>query len=159
MEESERFCRWYKEPIEALMPNEHAGFAILILTFPILERYLRRKLKIADVNLCSRFYDELLQMFPDLRTVENAKSFWKIYRHGLIHQATLQAPDGVFVFVNNDVPIAFCSPDGRQFGVSPKQLASHVLKIIEENLPTFEDPGNRPLATVVEHPPSSGVQR
>lgn len=157
--DEERFDLWFKQPIVSLMDNKDAGFALLMLSFPILERYLRRKLNITEDNLCSHFYDQLVWVFPGLDSPFNARQFWKAYRHGLMHQATVQAPEGKFVFVHNDVNVAYVSDDGKEFWVSPKHLAARVLQIIEDDLPTFESSGKQPLATVIDHPPASGVSR
>ena len=91
----EKFRLWYKEPIECLIAkDEHTGFAVLMLALPILERYLRQRLKITTDGLPDIFYDEMVQMFPALKTSPYAKRFWKCYRNGLLHQATLQLRDG-----------------------------------------------------------------
>ena len=74
----EKFRLWYKEPIECLIAkDEHTGFAVLMLALPILERYLRQRLKITTDGLTDIFYDEMVQMFPALKTSPYAKRFWK----------------------------------------------------------------------------------
>ncbi len=160
MDTSQRFQLWYKEPIETLIAkDEHTGFAVLMLTLPILERYLRQKLTITQDNLPDSFHEELVKLFPQFQKKENAKRFWRVYRHGLLHQATLQGLDGIIAFVHNAVSIVECAPDGRTFGLSPNQFALAVLSIIENDLTTFENvSGSQPqLPSVQEHAAASGV--
>ena len=37
------FKAWYKDTLEKLYPYRNSEFAILMITFPFLERYLRNK--------------------------------------------------------------------------------------------------------------------
>ena len=158
---AQKFQLWYKEPIETLIAkDEHTGFAVLMLALPILERYLRQKLAITEDRLPEPFHDEMVRLFPEFKNQKNAKRFWKIYRHGLLHQATLQSVDGSSIaFVHNAVPVLECSVDGRTFGLSPNRFASKVLSIIESDLSTFENScGPQPhLPTISIKSLSSGV--
>ena len=55
------FVRWFEEPLSNLYKNPHAGFAILILSLPILERYLREKSGVCEQpNLDARFHQECI---------------------------------------------------------------------------------------------------
>jgi hypothetical protein len=155
MDISEKFRRWYKEPIETLIAkDEHTAFAILTLTLPILERYTRHKVQISTSKLTPSFFDELVRMFPDLQNSTNAQKFWDSYRNGLLHQATLK---GDFAFVNDDSRMLWCW-DGK-FGVSANKFAKRVLSIVGNDLPTFEGYiGYGPqLPTVQETAGRSGV--
>ena len=62
------------------MCDPDAGFAVLILTLPILERYVRRKVTAPNHKLSddSRFYDELVRLLPDFKTRNNAIEFWRL---------------------------------------------------------------------------------
>jgi len=156
----EKFRLWYREPIETLIAkDQHTGFAVLMLTLPILERYVRQKLKINQDNLPDQFYAELEKLFPGLKSRTNAKRFWRIYRHGLLHQATLQSVDGSIAFVHNSVEMLNSSIDGCTFGLSPNRFAVEVLTIIEKDLSIFENrSGPQPqLPTVSVSSMSSGV--
>jgi len=63
-ENRNNFIKWFKEPLNTLYKNEHAGFAIVMLSLPILERYLRQKSGVFEKqNLDLRFYREFLKMF------------------------------------------------------------------------------------------------
>ena len=89
MDISQRFQRWYKEPIETLIAkDEHTAFAVLTLTLPILERYTRHKVQVSTRTLTAAFFDELVRMFPDLQNSTNARQFWDSYRNGLLHQSS-----------------------------------------------------------------------
>ena len=86
----DRFQYWYSEPIEILLKNEHTGFAVMTLTLPILERYLRHKLNIPpSAKLTPDFHAELARLIPEFQRVPTLE-FWSNYRHGLLHQATVQ---------------------------------------------------------------------
>ena len=165
MDIKQKFQLWYKEPIETLIAkDEHTGFAVLMITLPILERYVRRKLSITSDNLTMQtgFFDELATLFPQFRSPKYAQRFWKCYRHGLLHQATLQLKDGVAIaFVHGSVPILECSPDGREFRLSPNKFGRAVLSIVENDLETFEDSTGPPpqLPTISISSLSSGVFR
>jgi hypothetical protein len=51
------FVRWFKEPLRRLYKDPHAGFAIVMLSLPILERYLREKSGVREQpNLDDRFH-------------------------------------------------------------------------------------------------------
>jgi hypothetical protein len=41
----EDFLKWRKQPLEQLYSNPDAGFAIMVISLPLLERYLRQKSK------------------------------------------------------------------------------------------------------------------
>jgi hypothetical protein len=154
---SERFRLWYKEPIETLIAkDEHTGFAVLTLTLPILERFVRHKVGIVGHKLPSdsKFYDELVRLFPDFKNRDNAIEFWKLYRHGLLHQATL---NGNLTFLKDDGPLVGCW--NATFSVSANKLAKRVLSIVGNDLATFEGSiayGPK-LPTVVETARRSGV--
>jgi hypothetical protein len=40
MSTCEDFEQWYGKPLAELMKNEHAGFPVVMIVFPLLERYL-----------------------------------------------------------------------------------------------------------------------
>jgi len=151
---SERFRRWYKEPIETLIANEHAGFAVLTLTLPVLERFTRNRAKIGpEENLpkSSEFYKELVRLFPGFKYPDYAFEFWRLYRHGLLHQATL---NGKCTFIKDDGPLV--QYWNGAFTVSANKLAKRVLSIVGNDLSTFEGSGP-PLPTVTLSSARSGV--
>src|SRR3990172_4885289 len=84
------FVAWYQATLDLLYPHRDAGFAILLIAFPLLERYLRQKTGLtSDQNLSNAFFDELTQLFPTLKSNATARNFWQIYRNGLLHEITL----------------------------------------------------------------------
>src|SRR6266481_6170130 len=83
----DNFIKWFKEPLQCLYKNEHAGFVVVMLSLPILERYLREKSGVCEkTSLDDRFYGEFLKMFPSVKDIPTVRTFWRVYRHGLLHQ-------------------------------------------------------------------------
>ena len=69
----DEFEAWFTQVLRSLYPNRDAGFAIVITAFPPLERYLRQKTGVGSGNIRDpKFYDALLQIFPELQKRENA---------------------------------------------------------------------------------------
>ena len=64
-ENYENFIRWFKEPLSSLYKNPHAGFAIVILSLPILERYLREKSGVCEqANFRRPFSSRVFENVP-----------------------------------------------------------------------------------------------
>jgi len=84
----ETFRQRFKEPIELLIRRKHSGFALMMITLPLLERFLRGRSHLKDDSLSEPFYAELFKVFPALQDVKGAKAFWQSFRHGILHQAT-----------------------------------------------------------------------
>ena len=126
----DNFNRWYKGPLTLLYQNDDAGIPILMITLPLLERYLREKTGIHEETGVNSpdFNKALMQMFPGLPNERIAQKFWRVFRHGLCHQATLRVlPDLIFAGLNNDAPALHT--DGMNFIVSPVKFSQ---KVIEE---------------------------
>ena len=151
----DNFKLWYSDVIESLYMNQNAGFPILMLTFPLLERYLRSKSTLSYKDtLNSHFYDQLLKLFPELKDNTTASLFWNIYRNGILHQATLSEKDrkgnmmpggGLSGDVKGSIKI---ESDGC-FYVNPVEFAKKVIDTINNDFPTFESVSvSPPLATV-----------
>jgi hypothetical protein len=137
----DNFTKWFKEPLRCLYKNKDAGFAILMISLPILERYLRQSSGVYENSLDARFYDALVKMFPSLKNTAVAKKFWEVYRHGLLHQATLKAGDTVLsAAVHDSAPeIEF---DHNVFTVSPTKFSQRVVATIDSDFPTYEGTGS-----------------
>lgn len=139
----ENFESWYKKVLESLYPHRDAGFAILLIVFPLLERYLRLKTGLtSDQNLSDAFFDELARLFPELGTRSTARNFWHIYRNGLLHELTLsrQARSGALMptgSLSHDKPMISIEPDGRMW-LHPKEFAQRVVTTIESDFTTFQ---------------------
>ncbi|NOQ22351.1 MAG: hypothetical protein GQ565_06845 [Candidatus Aegiribacteria sp.] len=84
---AKEFKEWYTDILHDLYEKQ-AGFPILLISFPILERYIRQVSGIGENRLSDRFFEVLLEMFDELECLENAKEFWQIYRNGLLHQVS-----------------------------------------------------------------------
>jgi len=154
----DNFKAWFKDILEGFYSNRNAGFVILMVAFPLLERYLREKSGIHEGSYNDNFYKELAVIFPELRYAQDAKDFWQVYRNGLLHQGTLsqknrsgiKMPDA---WVSND-SMAAVSKNGTDFWVHPANFARHVIDIIEKDFPTFEGRHStaHPLPTISQFP-------
>lgn len=137
------FDAWYKGGLDRLYPHRDAGFAILLIAFPLLERYLRQKVRLtSDQNLSDAFFNELAQLFPTLKTRTAAKDFWQIYRNGLLHEITLsrQARGGAAMpvgWVSHDKSLITIESDGSMW-INPVEFAQMVVATIDANFATFE---------------------
>lgn len=154
----DNFIKWFKEPLECLYKNEHTGFAIVMLSLPLLERYLRQKSRVYEnQNLDPRFYQEFLKMFQLGTDEAVARKFWAVYRHGLLHQATLKAYGAVLgaAVHGGAAEIEF---KGDIFTVSPVKFSEHVIRTIEGDFGTYEGPDspNHPPPWVDESSGRSG---
>jgi len=148
------FQTWFKYPLQRLLEDEHAGFPILMICLPLLERYLRQKSGSFEGNLNGRYHRLFQEMFS-LRTDDEAREFWQIYRNGLLHQATFSKatqsgkimPKGSLI---SSVEVIGFDEVKRVFMVSPKRFAERVIQIIETDFITFEQTSspNHPLAEV-----------
>ncbi len=137
------FEAWYPEILERLYPIRAAGFAITLIAFPLLERYTRQKARLPwKEGVSDRFFDTVLGLVPDFARRENVASFWKAYRHGLLHQVTLQLethagdalpPCGL----THDIDRIFLiSKDGTYY-LQPVLFAQRVVELIRGDFSTF----------------------
>jgi hypothetical protein len=159
----ENFKLWFCNVIESLYGNKNAGFSILMLTFPLLERYLRSKSNTPENSVLGPpFYDELVKLFPVLKdNVDNitAKNFWQVYRNGILHQATLsqrdnkgiKMPDGWLSGEKKDIEI-----DQGAFWVNPVEFTRRVIDIIDKDFSNFEAPGSSSHPLAIEQSSSDG---
>lgn len=157
----DNFRSWYKSVLTRLYPDRDAGFVILMTAFPLLERYLRQKVKLGNkAALDDKFFNQLVNFFPALLSKDNAKNFWQVYRNGLLHEVTLSTenrkgtgmPTG---WLSHDRPSIEIEQDGS-FLVNPVDFTERVLAIIEADFSTFETnilPSVDPLPTVEERYP------
>jgi hypothetical protein len=139
----ENFRSWFVNVLDSLYPRREAGFVILMTAFPLLERYLRQKSGIPaeDSRLSPRFYDELRTLFPQLPDTDKAKTFWTIYRNGLLHQATFseqRAKFGHYAFASHDLHEAIIIDQRGNFGIHPVYFAKQILEHIENDFGTYE---------------------
>ena len=154
---------WYKAILEWLYSNRDAGFVILMVAFPLLERYLREKSRVQDRNLNNGSYNELASVFPELKSQKDARNFWHVYRNGLLHQVAfskknrkgIKLPDG---WVSNDVA-AISKDSNGDFWVHPAEFAKRVIDTIEKDFATFEaqHSPDHPLPSVHQFPKVLGT--
>jgi hypothetical protein len=137
------FHAWYRKVLDLLYPHRDAGFPILLIAFPLLERYLRQKTGLTPgQNLSDAYFDELTKSFPALKIRATAKRFWQIYRNGLLHEITLsrQARSGTLMpvgWVSHDKPLITIESDGSMW-INPVEFAQRVVAMIESDFTTFE---------------------
>jgi hypothetical protein len=159
------FKNWYADTLNKLYPDRNSGFAILMITFPLLERYLRHKNKLSHKdNLNDRCMDELRFMFPVLSTTEVAWKFWNIFRNGILHQVTLsrenkkgkKMPEG---WVSHDINAAVIIESDGSFLIHPVLFAKHIVGKIESDFAIFEKGSavSTKLPKVKPHPTATNV--
>ena len=160
----DNFDAWYKGVLDLLYPHRDAGFPILLIAFPLLERYLRQKSGLTpDQSLSDAFFYELTKLFPALATNAIARNFWQIYRNGLLHEITLsrRARSGTLMptsWVSHDKPLITIEADGSMW-INPVEFAQRVVATIEADFATFEGaaPVSTRLPTVKPQPMATGT--
>lgn len=139
----DNFQAWFTTQINKLISDRDAGLVIVMIIFPLLERYLRRRT--AAEPKSPRFFRGLLDVFPELRTTTVAEKFWWNYRHGLLHNVTMsQANHGL----THDTIIVKIETDGKVW-LNPVLFAQRVLDTIRADFEVFE--GGQPLPEVTAH--------
>jgi hypothetical protein len=138
----DNFKSWYVDVLTKLFPDREAGFAILMISFPLLERLLRNRAGLLPGrNLVEPFYAELLVLFKELQTTDTAKEFWNIYRNGLLHQVSMSRQK-----INGDIlPIGWLShdkpgitvDDRGSFWIHPVDFAKKVIDEINADFDSF----------------------
>jgi hypothetical protein len=151
----ENFQSWFVRVLESLYLRDDAGFAVTMMAFPLLERYLRQKVGLTpEQNLSEGFYTELRGIFPELHTQAIARTFWQVYRNGILHQVAFSSqtrsrqplPAGAFSSDLRDITI---SPSG-EFFLNPEDFARRVTQQIENDFATFEGAGSSAPPLAVE---------
>ncbi len=140
----DEFRKWFAEVLHALYSQREAGFVILMVSFPLLERYLRQKAGLRpEDDLVDGFYDELLRVFPELPTRTDGRRFWNVYRHGLLHQVAFSPrkrdgsslPNG---WISHDiVKVLQIESDGSLF-LHPVLVSQRVVGAIDADFGAFE---------------------
>ncbi len=165
------FQQSIRDPIRRLSRYKHAGFALAMVAFPVLERWIRGKIGIGGLQLKDsagdKFYAELAARFPALRDPADgafphvARVFWQAFRNGIVHQATFSTKpvkvSGVEVLpvfcafvARTGVPIVTI-PSTRNFILDPYSFAEGVLVIVEKDFGAYEaaDPQHHTLAFTI----------
>jgi hypothetical protein len=160
----QNYVRWFQDVVRTMYSQGDSGFAILMISIPLLERYLRQKSGTYEsLRLESPFYAELSRVFPSLSSELHAKEFWHVFRNGLLHQATLsratargvQMPAGV---LSADAPAVGLDQAGTYL-VNPRKFADRVFEVIDGDFAVFEATGsaNHPLPQIFVFPSDSGL--
>ena len=159
----ENFKDWYVKTLLKLYPERYSGFPILMIAFPILERYLRNKNGIShkDNKLSDGCMDDLRNMFPVLHATEVARKFWNVFRNGILHQVTLsrenrngvRMPEG---WLSHDINSAIVIESDGSFLIHPVLFTKQIVDIIENDFGTFEK-GSTKLPRVKPHPTAKNV--
>jgi hypothetical protein len=144
----QNFECWYKKPLAMLYPDRDCGFVILLVAFPLLERYLRHKSGSMDQKLKPPFYHELGKLFPMLKPDIRGR-FWDIYRNGLLHQIVPRSRASL----SHDKAVIEFENDGT-ISIHPVEFAQRVIEAIESDFATFEGPSSSAtrLPTVKREP-------
>ena len=147
----ENFEAWFGVPLRRLMRDPGSGLAVIMVAFPLLERYLRQRAK-SEPNK-PPFNKELLGALPELGNLRNANLFWSIYSHGLLHHVAFSR--GTYL-LSHDKPIVEVRKDGAVW-LNPNLFAKRVLKVIRDDFSTFDRGIALPRAIPVAAPVSRGV--
>jgi hypothetical protein len=130
----ENFRKWFVDILDDLIRNkpDTAGAILLVVSFPLLERYLRA---VAGKDE-KRWHKKLAELFsPELTKDGAAEDFWNIYRNGLLHQVTLNQP-GHALRVGEHAKAIEKDDDGG-FVVDPVKFTERVLEIIDRDFDKF----------------------
>lgn len=139
----ENFRAWYVDPLRILYPNKKAGFPILLIVFPLLERYLRQRVQLPGHDkLTDAFFDALVQLFGELKSRQIARTFWTAYRHGLLHEVTLSRSTRrgsalPVAWLSHDMPLFTVDAKG-DYWLNPVPFATRIIETIESNFGVFE---------------------
>ena len=126
----ENFEAWFVQPLETLYDKEEFGFIIVMVTLPLLERYLRLKAKLPIGKPNKAFFAAFEKLFP---LGGKASTFWWMCRNGLLHQGTFNGR-GVFIVHGQSEPLAV---DGAAFFLL--QPVVFTQKVLAAILSSFEE--------------------
>jgi hypothetical protein len=141
------FRAWYVKTLESLYPVRDAGIAILMISTPLLERYLRQKNKrTPDDQLNDACMDTLRSIFSVLPDRAAAWRFWQIYRNGFLHQATLSLRTRAGTALpsselTHDIAQPLAVRADGSFVLQPVLFSRRVVETIEGDFATFVGAG------------------
>lgn len=147
MTHRENFQRWFVNYLRSLAGERDAGFIVAMVTFSLLERYVRQLTNSKPKS--PKFLAGLRHVLPDLLTQADARVFWSTYRNGLLHHVTLsRETHGLTHDSSRAVEVR---SDGKVW-LNPDRFCREVLSAIENDFAMFEC--GMPLSTVyVDNPP------
>ncbi|HRI39984.1 MAG TPA: hypothetical protein PLO50_15620 [Nitrospira sp.] len=136
------FKSWYTEVLAKLYTDRNTGLVVFMISFPLVERYLRQKSGLdPNQDLSNQFMNEFRKIFPVLRDDAMARQFWNVYRNGFLHQAALSRstrrgalPAGA---LTHDISDAIKLERDGSFLVNPVLFSQRIVREIEEDFSTF----------------------
>ena len=142
------FRKWFVDSLAKLRTNGDAGLIFLLVAFPLLERYARRKSRCPDgENLTDAFFSTLGTLFKEITGRE--REFWNCYRDGLLHHVTfprakLVKKTGAWTTLpdagisgHDSRPVYFL-PATKEFYVNPVSFFDVVTSKILADFATYE---------------------
>jgi hypothetical protein len=132
----ENFDSWYVSHINELKRHSTAGFVLLLISFPLLERYLSLKARQRERNARvthPKFLRELRIAFPEIKE-SRAETFWNCYRNGLLHGIAMKTEG---YGLRSEGPAVEVEGSGRIW-INPRAFAEKVVSIIEGDFQVFE---------------------
>ena len=153
------FDRHYVRVLNDLYPNRDAGFAIIMISMPLLERYIRQKAGIGTSSLNENFYKDFVRVFPEARDVSTAKQLWAAFRHGFLHQGTMSVEaSGTILpaaYLTHDMDAAFRIRHDGSLVLHPVLFSQKTVTEIQNNFSVFSGTaaGAPPLPEVVRLDP------
>ncbi len=163
-EDRRNFQAWYADILQSLYSTRAGGIAVLMISTPLLERYLRQKNgRTPEQSLDDSCMETLRSVFPALVDTATARKFWGVYRNGFLHQATLSlktrggVPLPAGSLTHDESAAIRVNADGS-FVLHPELFSRQVVKTIEGDFPTFVgtgNPGPRPPQVVAYASPAS----
>lgn len=161
--DQQNFQAWYVNILDSLYENRAAGIAVLMVSTPLLERYLRQKNGRSPAQeLDDGCMTTLYQIFPALVDVATARKFWNVYRNGFLHQATLNLETrGGYALpsaaLTHDIPDAIRVHSDGSFTLNPRRFSEQIVSTIKGNFATFVGTGTAapPMTHVVAYVPAS----
>ncbi|HRX30174.1 MAG: hypothetical protein H6582_00015 [Crocinitomicaceae bacterium] len=132
-----RVERWYINPLDKL-DDQHDGFAILTLLFPLYERHLRH---LHGNGAFSENSALVRQIAKDLSlSVSQAYEFWQIFRNGVLHSALPKEKEGFkYTWCLRYDIIEPVVVNGSTFEVNALELKKIILKIVTKKIDIWKN--------------------
>ena len=136
--------RQFEAAIGRLSGQKGCEVAMVILCFPLLERYLRETSGAGEASsLPDKFMDDLLVIFPEIGNRVDAREFWQVYRHGLLHHGAFSAANSKHVIkpyaaISGETPRVYFDAGAQCYFVNPELFSTAVLDFIRADLETFQ---------------------
>lgn len=147
------FRRWIRDPVQRLLKQKHAEFALAMISFPVLERLVRGKSGTSDNPINQPFYLALTDCFTELRDPPSGKFlhvgqvFWQGFRNGILHQATFstkpvtvqkkEQPPASCVFRPRSGIAIEVRESKRVIIVDPFAFSKSVLELVESDFGSY----------------------